>query len=218
MSFDSKHIDIPIKRVLHIGADRGGEIHEYHKMGVEEVVWVEANPDLFEELNIALRRARINDQIEIENKCFLQLISDVDDEELPFNIYYGSDAQFMSGNKGMSSLLTAQEDWWGAKGFQKQIMLNSLRVDTFLERNELGYDFDMLNIDTQGAEYRIFQGAVKLFEHVKVINTEVTFDSYQYEDNPLFEQIEAYLKVWGYHCEHIEYSDKKRWGDAIFAK
>ena len=39
MSFDHNIISQKISRVLHIGADRGGELPQYKDMGVEEVVW-----------------------------------------------------------------------------------------------------------------------------------------------------------------------------------
>ena len=50
MSFDHNIIEQKISRVLHIGADRGGELPQYKEMGVEEVVWVEANPEVYGEL------------------------------------------------------------------------------------------------------------------------------------------------------------------------
>ncbi len=50
MSFDHNSISAEVKRVLHVGADRGGELPQYKEMGVEEVVWVEANPEVYEEL------------------------------------------------------------------------------------------------------------------------------------------------------------------------
>ena len=39
-----------IKKVVHVGADRGGELPQYKNMGVEEVVWLEANPEVYQEL------------------------------------------------------------------------------------------------------------------------------------------------------------------------
>ena len=51
MSFDlSSILSKQIRKVLHIGAARGGELPQYKEMGVEEVVWVEANPEVYGEL------------------------------------------------------------------------------------------------------------------------------------------------------------------------
>ena len=43
MSFEEEYfVGKNIKNVLHVGADRGGELPQYEAMGVEHVVWVEA--------------------------------------------------------------------------------------------------------------------------------------------------------------------------------
>ena len=94
-----------IKNVLHIGADRGGELPQYKDIGVEKVVWVEANPDVYGEL---LENLKIMNISEVESIPYNQLISDKDDVETDFNIYYGWDAGHLVGNKGMSSILKAK--------------------------------------------------------------------------------------------------------------
>ena len=44
MSFNNRGIlSKDIGKVLHIGADRGGELPQYKDIGVDEVVWIEAN-------------------------------------------------------------------------------------------------------------------------------------------------------------------------------
>ena len=167
MSFDHNIISQKISRVLHIGADRGGELPQYKDMGVEEVVWVEANPEVYGEL---LENLDIMNISEVQSHPFNQLISDKDDVELDFNLYYGWDAGHLVGNKGMSSLLQARNSWWGSECYRGTIQLNSLSVDTFLERNEIDNSFDMMNIDTQGAELMVFKGATEVLKNVNVIN------------------------------------------------
>ncbi len=167
MSFNNSNIlSKDINKVLHIGADRGGELPQYKEMGVGEVVWVEANPEVYGELVENLEIMNIS---EVKSSPYNQLISDKDDVELDFNLYYGWDAGHLVGNKGMSSLLKAKNSWWGSECYKGTIKLNSLTLDTFLERNELGYSFDMLNIDTQGAELMVLSGAKKILENVKEI-------------------------------------------------
>ena len=63
-----------IKNVLHVGADRGGELPQYKEIGVEKVVWVEANPEVYGEL---LENLQIMNISEIESLPFNQLISNV---------------------------------------------------------------------------------------------------------------------------------------------
>ena len=216
MSFNNSNIlSKDINRVLHVGADRGGELPQYKEMGVGEVVWVEANPEVYGELVENLEIMNIS---EVKSLPYNQLISDKDDVELDFNLYYGWDAGYLVGNKGMSSLLKAKNSWWGSECYKGTIKLNSLTLDTFLERNELGYSFDMLNIDTQGAELMVLSGAKKILENVKVINCEVTFFNPQYQDNPKFDEIYEYLQQFGFKHKDTKLCLEKNWGDAMFEK
>jgi len=216
MSFKDEYlISKNIKNVLHIGADRGGELPQYQKIGVDKVVWVEANPEVYEEL---LENLKIMNITDVDSLPFNCLISDKDDVETDFNLYYGWDAGHLVGNKGMSSILKAKNSWWGSECYRGTIKLNSLTLDTFLERNNLGYDFDLLNMDTQGAELMISQGATKVLENVKFINSEVTLYNAPYHSNPLFSELNEYFEKFGFKHIETELSDDRNWGDAIFAK
>ena len=203
-----------ISKVLHVGADRGGELPTYRDMNVKQVVWVEANPEVYQELLANLQRMAIDT---VDSLTFNQLITDQDDVETDFNLYYNWDAGYLVGNKGMSSIHKASENWWGASCYRGTIKLNSLTLDTFLDRNKLSNEFDLLNMDTQGAELLISKGATKLLENVKYINSEVTFFSAQYHNNPLFDELYDYFKTFGF--KHIKtHMMDVNWGDAIFAK
>ena len=163
MSFTEEYLNTKsIQNVVHIGADRGGELPQYRNLGAKKVVWVEANPDVYGEL---LENLGIMNISEVESIPFNQLISDTDDVSTEFNIYYGPDAGHLIGNKGMSSMLKAE--YPVSECYKGSLELNALTLDTFLERNELGFDFDMVNIDTQGAEFKVLKGASKLLEKIK---------------------------------------------------
>ena len=216
MSFKEEYLNRKdIRKVIHVGADRGGELPQYRNMGVEEVVWVEANPEVYQEL---LENLELMNVSEVKSLPFNQLISDSDDIETDFNIYYGWDAGHLVGNKGMSSLLKAKNSWWGSECYRGTVKLQSYTLDTFLEKNSLGYDYDMLNMDTQGAELMVCKGAVKLLESVKYINSEVTLYNPQYEGNPLFNEIYDFLKPFGFIHIETELSGDGNWGDAVFEK
>lgn len=215
MSFSEQYFfNKEIKNVLHIGADRGGELPQYRALGVEKVVWVEANPEVYGEL---LENLEIMNIPEVQSLPFNALVSNVDDIDTPFHLYYNFDAGHLVGNKGMSSMLMVEPHHWSAGCYRGTIMLSSLRLDTFLERNQLGFDFDMLNMDVQGAELMVCDGAEKVLNNVKYINIEVTFSSPQYQGNPLFHEVQAYLALKGFNHISTELSDPT-WGDAIFAR
>ncbi len=214
MSFTEEYlINKDIQNVVHIGADRGGELPQYKNLGAKKVVWVEANPEVYGEL---LENLEIMNISEVESIPFNQLISDTDDASTEFNIYYGPDAGHLIGNKGMSSMLKAE--YPVSECYKGTLELNALTLDTFLERNELGFDFDMVNIDTQGAEYKVLKGASKLLEKVKYINCEVTFHTPLYQNNSTFGEVNCLLESYGFKRIHVDYCTEGNWGDALYTK
>jgi len=214
MSFTEEYLNTKsIRNVVHIGADRGGELPQYRNLGAKKVVWVEANPDVYGEL---LENLGIMNISEVESIPFNQLISDTDDVSTEFNIYYGPDAGHLIGNKGMSSMLKAT--YPVSECYKGTLELNALTLDTFLERNELGFDFDMVNIDTQGAEFKVLKGASKLLEKVKYINCEVTFHSPLYQNNSTFGEVNCLLESYGFKRIHVDYCTEGNWGDALYTK
>jgi hypothetical protein len=108
-------------------------------------------------------------------------------------------------------------DEWVASCYQKTLRLNALTLDTFLIRNRLGFEFDLLTMDTQGSELMIATGAARLLKRVRYIHSEITILNPQYQHNALFGELNEYLSRFGF--KHIEtHLQAYNWGDAIFAK
>jgi FkbM family methyltransferase len=217
MSFKFNSLkDKSIKNVLHIGAHKGEEIKIYSQMGVERVVWVEANPEVYTDLVENIN----SNSYGIENILFNNLVSDVDDVDLDFYLYYYKDNTGMSSmlkmQSGMAGKLTADQvhEWF----FDKTITLRSITLDTLLEKNSLGYDFDLLNMDTQGAELLISKGATKVLENIKYINSEITLKSHDYENGVYFDELYEYFKKYGFIHIGSDLSGDGTWGDAVFVK
>lgn len=204
------------KGVVHVGAHRGEEFNDHVAMGAKQIVWVEANPDLFDELvsNLTL----VSEGSSVENHIFNIACSNVDDENMEFHVIYGPDAGYGVGNKGCSSLLRPSgnmENW--KRG---TITVNTVTLDSLFERNNLNFeDFDMLELDVQGAELMVLEGASKLLDHIKYIYTEVTFFSPDYENNPLFDDVSNFLADRGFsHVATKFYDGVSHWADALFER
>jgi FkbM family methyltransferase len=71
--------------------------------------------------------------------------------------------------------------------------VTSVRLD---DLPQIG-DVDYLKIDAQGSELDAFRGGAKLLESVVVIHTEVAFEAL-YRDQPLFGEVDAYLRSQGF--------------------
>jgi FkbM family methyltransferase len=204
--------NVKLNGVIHVGAHRGEEIFEYENLGAKKIIWIEPNPDVFEELQIALDRADSS----VESYGFCVAASDLDQDEVDFHICYGPDAGFMRGNKGCSSLLQPKgrfEEW-----YKKTIKVETVKLDTLLLENEFNFqDFELLDMDTQGAELMVLRGASKVLENVKYVTTEATWDKPDYVGNVMFDELVEYLKSFGFiHQETFEHTSD--WGDALFIK
>lgn len=204
--------NITLNGVIHVGAHRGEELFDYEKYNVKKIIWIEPNPDVFNELEICLS----NYDSSVESHGFCVAASDEDLDEVDFHICYGPDAGFMVGNKGCSSLLKPQgrfESW-----YKKTIKVESIKLDTLIQKNQFDLnEFDLLDMDTQGAELKVLKGASNILNHVNYVTTEATWNNPDYVGNVMFEELIEYLNSFGFeHKETFEHT--LDWGDALFVK
>jgi FkbM family methyltransferase len=207
-----KQNKVDVTGVLHVGAHRGEEIYDYETMGVKQVIWVEPVPELFDEMETFLTTA----QCAVTSHAYEYAASNTDHEMVEFNLYYGPDAAYMRGNKGCSSLLKTSgrfESW--SKG---TVQVETIKIDTLLDENDFNSsDFQYLNMDVQGAELMVLQGAIKFLDTVKYIATEATWDNPDYIDNTDYNELKSLLESKGFIETEI-YRHAENWGDALFVK
>lgn len=204
---------VQVKGAIHVGAHRGEEIYDYEKLGAKKVVWIEPNPDVFEELVCFLENAETS----VESTGFCVAAGNGDEDEIDFHICYGPDAGYMVGNKGCSSLLkpgSEQMKEW----HQKTIKVEVAKLDSIITDNELLFeDYQILDMDTQGAELMVLQGANEVLNHVKYVTTEATWNNPDYEGGVMFDELTEYLGKRGF--KHVEtFKHTEDWGDALFVK
>ena len=198
--------------IIHVGAHRGEEVEQYADMGAKTVIWVEPNPDVFKEMKHFLTSVGAS----IDSHAFEYAVSDVDHDTVDFHLYYGPDAGFMRGNKGCSSLLKAKgrfESW-----HQETIQVETITIDTLLSENDFRYsDFQLLNLDVQGAEFLALKGASEVLKHVKYVATEATWQNPDYVGNVMYDELKSFLESKGFiETEIINHGPD--WGDALFVK
>ena len=207
-----KKYKVPLRGVIHVGAHRGEEVHQYEELGAKKIIWVEPNPDVFKEMEILLNDASAS----ADSAAFEYAASNVDHETVDFNLYYGPDAGHLVGNKGCSSLLKAKgrfEDW-----YQKTIKVETITIDTLVEENDFDYaDYDLLNLDVQGAEMLALEGATKTLNNVNYISTEATWDNPDYVGNVMYDELKLFLESKGFKEEEI-INHGENWGDVLFVR
>tara|TARA_B100000035_G_scaffold238053_1_gene206329 strand:- start:119 stop:778 length:660 start_codon:yes stop_codon:yes gene_type:complete len=204
--------NIQLNGVIHVGAHRGEEINEYGDLGAKTVIWIEANPEVFDEMCIMLTNAEAN----IDSHAFQYAASTEDHGTAEFNRYYGPDAGHLVGNKGCSSLLKAEgrfEEW-----YKDTIEVETITIDTLLEEEGFNVeDFQLLNMDVQGAELMVLRGSEKVLDNVKWITTEATWEDPDYIDNVMYDELKSFLESKGFvETQIIPHAEN--WGDVLFVK
>lgn len=189
--------------VIHIGAHEGTELSSYQAMGAEKILFIEANPVVFERLQANMAAypnvQTVNCAITNRNGTI--------------------DLRVTSFDQSSSILpLKHHQDIYPSITETHQVTVQSRTVDTLLQ--ELGLnpsDFNILNIDIQGAELLALQGATNWLKYVEVINTEVNYEEL-YEGCALIDQIDEFLKTPGFDRVATTTPSHPSWGDAIYVK
>lgn len=212
-----KFLQNPVKRILHIGAADGSEIPLYDEFLADEVVWIEANPVLVDKLKERLKSLNPRYKSYVFNKLITNKVGEITD----FHLYYSGE------NMGMSSILKKVSGACGKENaefnqknfYQGTIQLESDTIDNLLLSNNINLEFDLINLDTQGAELIVLSEAKKTLEMSRTINTEVTFYSHDYDGGVYFDNLSEYICSFGYkYVGNTEISGDGSWGDSLFSK
>ena len=190
------------KGIIHVGACQLEEIEDYKSQGINNVVWIEGNPDL---VKLNSERAKSEGHILIEG-----LVYDIDDLEVEFNI---------TNNSQSSSILDFKKhsEYHPHVVVEKTIKLKTKTLQTLLEKNKIDlFSFDFLNLDIQGIELRALKGMGEYLENIKYIYTEINSGEV-YKGNDMLEDIDIFLGDLGFKRVETEMTPFE-WGDAFYIK
>jgi len=190
------------KGVIHIGAHLMEERDDYINEGINNIIWIEANPSVFSVIN--------KKQISKNEKVFNYTISDTDNQIINF---------YITNNGQSSSILELDKHkiYHPSIFITETIQTQTKRMDTIvLEKNiDIGL-YDFLNIDIQGAELLALKGFGDLINNIKYIYTEINTNTL-YENCALINDIDEYLNSYGFKRVETELTDFE-WGDALYIK
>lgn len=171
--------------VLHVGANVGEERFSYAQCGIDDVVWIEANSDIFKQLQQNIRKYPYHLAF---NKC----IGDVDGKEVTFNI---------SNNGSQSSSVLELEYHKIAHKevhYIDHVPMKTTRIDTLFKENNLSIvDYDFLNCDLQGNEGAALVGMGELLHKVNYAYLELN-EKELYKGCWLMPQVDAYMESFGF--------------------
>lgn len=156
------HFDLKILGVIHAGAHMAEESADYVSLGIDNVLWIEANPDLIQTVESIVPKSNI---------VICAAVSNVDDQEIDFNV---------CSNSECSSILELKQHSVVYPHITKThtIKVKTKTIDSIIHQAKKKFPekkFNFLNLDIQGAEYFAIRGAEKTLHDIDYIYTEVNF-------------------------------------------
>jgi FkbM family methyltransferase len=200
---------IPIKKAIHVGAAKGNQVKNYVDSGVELVIWVEPQLQIFNQL------IKNTISFPITNIYLPLLCSDIDGQVVDFHI---------TNNSQSSSFMTLgnlhKQTYPHIKVIDSKKLLTT-RFDTYYanQNDFLWEEIDMITIDCQGADLKVLKGFGDLLKspNLKAIQSEVNFGE-MYENNPTKEELKQYVESFGFNSAYWFMVDNNSWGDLGWTK
>lgn len=188
-----------ITGVLHCGAHLGEEAAIYHSLGVNDVWWVEGNPQVIPQLRAHLDR--------YGQKLIEALVFSKDNVEIDFNV---------TNYDGMSSSILefgTHPQFSPDTVFVDKLRLKAWTIDTLVSMFEVKANF--LNMDLQGAELHALWGGTNFIQGVDYIMTEVNREQV-YVGAAQVSELDALLVDF----ERMEtyWVPGQGWGDACYVR
>ncbi len=203
---DIKKNNIVINGILHIGAHDGEELNTYIKNNIDNVIFVEANPVIYERLV-----NRCQSQTQVLTHTYNVGISNKKQDDVIFYV--------TNNDSASSSILKLKEHMFEYPDINvvKNIKINTTTIDAlFTDNNLLEQSYNVLNMDIQGAEAMALMGATKYLKKCEAIYLEVNFRE-MYKECSLLNDIDTILS--SYFFKRVKLIDTGRgWGDALYIK
>ena len=186
--------------VIHIGAHMREEKSDYISAGINELLWIEANPKVF--------ASSLSQGLSDSELFFNEVIADVDDQLLDFKI---------TNNGQSSSILDLDKHkiYHPHIHVTETVTVTTKRFDTLAKENSIDVSkYNFLNLDIQGAELLALKGFGDLLAGIDYIYTEVN-ETDIYKDCALIGEIDEYLSDF----KRVETAMTQfKWGDALYRR
>ena len=192
------------KGIIHVGAYDGKDIKLYQTLNISRIFFIEANPTVFERLKANTTRSSVD--VTVVNYA-------ISNQNGKVTLYVNSMVQ-------SSSILPLKHyrDIYPNIKETHQLIVESKTLDNLLEELELSpTDFNILNLDIQGAELLALQGATNLLKYIDVVYTKVNYEEL-YEGCALAEEIDEFLAQTGFGRVAVAKPFHPSWGNAFYVR
>ena len=189
--------------VIHVGAHEGEELAVYRELGIENILFIEANPEVYARLV-----EKLDGEAGIGTACCA-----VTDHSGECELHVTS----MDQSSSVLALKRHAEIYPEIRE-TTVIQVPCRTLDDLMD--ELGLDseaFDFLNLDIQGAELLALAGAERTLQHLWAVNAEVNFEEL-YEGCALVDALERFLHERGFHRSALATPYHPSWGDGLYLR
>ena len=196
--FDYK---LAVRGVIHIGAHHGQEYQSYVTHKIKNIIFFEPVISNYKKLLEALPEKK---------------------NIKTFNLALGNETgtkkmYIETANRGQSCSLL--EPGTHLKMYPK-IKFNNRETVKIDKLDNISFNrnlYNMINIDVQGYELEVFKGGKDTLKSIDIVYTEINLESV-YKKCCLVEDIDTFLKSFGFIRVRTQISKKDSWGDALYLK
>jgi len=210
-----------LKTIFEVGAHRGIDIPEIHKLWPEATIYAfEADP-----INYEICKSKFLDNPKVK---VLNIAVSNKSGKMTFNRYFDiseiSDEETFSGDNypktGMGSLKKPGDGMiniFRVPKTHEEITVDAVSLFDFCNENNIAY-IDALLMDVQGGEFDVFCGCQDLLDTVKATIFEWSTNRIMYEGETDFNIIKSMLELSGMKEIDREYQFQGISGDSLFVR
>jgi FkbM family methyltransferase len=199
--------------ICHVGAHTGFDAYIYHGLGAKSIVWLECNPHLKEKFKKIVEEYQAMGH---PDKWFSIAAWDKDDEELDFHFYNN----FEEGTASVYKPGGIEEKIPTVKYINQSTKVKTITLDSLYKNNNIPLNnLGLLNIDTQGSELKVLQGADSLLKQpsLKYIICELSFEPL-YDGGVIGWDIDLFLLNYGFKRIFFRPDAIMSHGDGIYVR
>jgi FkbM family methyltransferase len=178
--------------IFHLGAHRGEGAPVYEWFG-KKVIWVEANPIIFQDLKDNLIKHK-------EQKAYQALLHNKDNEKIDF--YLSSNDYASSSIFEFGELSVGPKSLWSNKNLKyvsKKILITTT-IDTLVSKNSIDIqNYNYWVMDLQGAELLSLNGAHRSLDFCKFLYIEVS-NGQVYKNGAQWTDVKSFLEKKGFNA------------------
>lgn len=202
----------PIDLIVHVGAHWAEDAAFYERCGAETVLWIEADPETFQQLQQVLA----DRPSPTRHLAECALVSASEGEALTFHRFKGDG----SSSSVHTATDTLRERFPEAGESGEVLHMTSRSLPEILARHDIDVSRarrPMLVVDVQGHELPVLQGlgeGLRAFAQCKCEVSRIPI----YEGGAMFEDIDAHMRDKGFRLASHRYVQVPRHGDVLYIR